>query len=63
MTDREINIIQDHACIVHFIDSLSTAIENNDDLPNFVPVLNDTLVTDQLSMIAETICKLRDRKK
>jgi len=57
--NRFLDIIEDYANITHFIDSLACALENGSDLPNFVPVLNDTLITDHLSKIAEAINKLR----
>ena len=58
-SNRMVNIIEDHACICHFIDCLCTSIENGTELPNFVPVLNDALVTDQLGKIAEVIQRSR----
>lgn len=58
VNDRIINIIEDHACITQFLDQLSCAIENDDtEMPNFVPVLHDTLVTDQLGRIAGKLNK------
>lgn len=57
--DRLMNIIEDHAMIVHTLDSISTALENGTAMPNFIPVLNDTVVTDQLSRICEKLNKVR----
>lgn len=56
---RLIGIVEDHALMCHFIDSLVCSIENGTELPNFIPVLNDVMVSDQLSRIAETIQKYR----
>ena len=58
---RLIDIVEDHAMIVHTIDSIACSIENGTEMPNFIPVLNDTLVTDQLGKICETITKLRKK--
>ena len=57
--ERLLNIIEDHAMMTHALDSIATAIENGTDMPNFVPVMNDTMKTDQFSLICETITKLR----
>lgn len=58
-SERLIDIIEDHANMVHTIDAICTAIENDTEMPNFIPVMNDTLVTDQLGKICETITTLR----
>lgn len=59
VSERMINIIEDHAMIVHAIDSIACAIKNGTAMPNFIPVLNDTVVTDHLSKICECINKSR----
>lgn len=56
-SDRLINIIEDHANITQFLDQVCCALENGTEMPNFVPVLHDTLVTDQLGVIAENLNK------
>ena len=61
-SDRLINIIEDHALMVHAIDSIYCALENGTPMPNFIPVLNDTLITDQLSRIAEALNKVTGRQ-
>jgi len=62
VSDRILNIIEDHACITQFLDQVCCALENGDtDMPNFVPVLHDTLVTDQLSIIARNLTERRKR--
>jgi len=60
-SDRLIDIIEDHASVCQFIDCVNAAISNGTDMPNFVPVLHDTLLTDQLGFIAETITNLRKK--
>lgn len=60
-SERLINIIEDHANICQFLDGVHTAIINGTEMPNYVPVLNDTLLTDQLGIIAETITNLRKK--
>lgn len=63
ITDRIVNVIEDHANITQFIDQLYCAIECELEFPNFIPVLHDTLVTDQLSKICEYIKKLKKDDK
>lgn len=58
-TDRLIDIIEDHESIVQCIDSIVCAMENGTELPNFVPVLNDTVVSDHLSRICEKMRELK----
>lgn len=59
-TDSDmLEIVEDHVRIVDFIDHIVCAIENGTAMPNFVPVLHDLLVTDQLGRIAEAITSLR----
>ena len=58
-SNKEIEIIQDHARVCDTIDSICCAIENGTAMPNFIPVCNDTILSDQLSKICETITKLR----
>ena len=58
--DQQIlDTIQDHTRVTDTIDSICCAIENGCDMPNFIPVCNDTTVSDQLGLICETITKLR----
>lgn len=59
--EKILNIIEDHANIVHAIDSICCSIENGTEMPNYIPVLNDLMITDQLSLINETIKKLRQK--
>lgn len=61
MSDRVVNIIEDHANITQFIDQMATAIDNGTDMPNFVPILHDTLMTDLLCKVSETITNLRKK--
>lgn len=59
VSDRVINIIEDHESIVQTLDAICCALENGTPMPNFIPVLNDTLVTDQLSKICEALNEMR----
>lgn len=59
-SDRMIDIVEDHACITQFLDQVCCALENDGmEMPNFVPVLHDTVVTDQLGIIAG---RLKERR-
>lgn len=60
--DRIINIIEDHESIIQTLDGIVCAIENGTDLPNFIPVLHDSVITDHLSKICETL-NAKDRKE
>lgn len=57
--ERMLNIIEDHALICSFLVQLVYAIENDADVPNFVPVPNDTLLADRLGTIAGEIKRMR----
>ena len=60
--DKEVvEIIQDHTRVTDTIDSICCAIENGTEMPNFIPVCNDTIVSDQLGKICETITNLRKK--
>lgn len=63
MEDNEkiLRIIQDHTRVSDTLDAICCAIENGGDMPNFIPVCSDTMLTDQLSMICETITKLKKK--
>lgn len=61
LSREELSIIQDHALICHTIDAICCSIENGIDMPNYVPVTNDTLVCEQLTKICETITSLRKK--
>lgn len=56
-----LEVIQDHTRMADTIDSICCAIENGTEMPNFIPVCNDTLISDQLSKICETITTLRKK--
>lgn len=60
--DRVINIIEDHESIVQTLDGIVSALENGTPMPNYIPVLHDTLITDHLSTICEHLNKNRDGK-
>ena len=58
--EKVLHIIEDHANITQYLDQLCCCIENDAlSVPNFVPVLHDTMVTDQLGMITECINKTK----
>ena len=59
--DKAIEVIDDHTRITDTLDSICCAIENGTEMPNFIPVCNDTMVSDQLGKIAETITNLRKK--
>ena len=61
-SERLLNTIEDHALMVHTIDSICCALENGTPMPNFIPVMNDAVVTDQLSKIAEALNKVTGRQ-
>lgn len=57
-----LEIIQDHTRVTDFLDALCCAIENPKvELPNFIPICNDSLVTERLTQIAEHIKDLRKK--
>lgn len=61
-SDKVIEIIEDHVRVTDYLDQLCCAIENPKiELPNFVPVCNDSLVTDRLTTITEHVKKLRKK--
>ena len=61
MNEQVIEIIQDHTRVTDTIDSICCAIENGTEMPNFIPVCNDSMVSDQLGKICEEIKKIRKK--
>lgn len=59
INDRIINIIEDHESIVQVLDQIYTALKGGKPMPNYIPLLNDAIVTDQLSVICEELNKKR----
>lgn len=59
--EQVLEIIQDHTRVTDTIDNICCAIENGTEMPNFIPVCNDLMVSDQLSKICETITELRKK--
>lgn len=54
--DRILNIIEDHALVTQFLGQLYCALKDERvAFPNFVPFLNDSIVTDYLGVIAEAL--------
>ena len=57
-----IEIIEDHVRVADYLDQLCCAIENPKvELPNFIPICNDSLVTERLTQITEHIKGLRKK--
>ena len=55
-------IIQDHALVTQYLDQLCCACENPAvEVPNFIPVTNESLLTDRLTTITEHIKELRKK--
>ncbi len=59
INDRVLNIIEDHESITQTLDQIVSALENDSPMPNYIPVLHDTLMTDHLSRICEKLNALR----
>lgn len=59
--ERIANIIEDYALMRHTIDCIGYALKEGKDMPNYIPVMNDGVITDQLSKICETITTLRKK--
>lgn len=61
--DTEIlHIIEDHTLTTQYLDQLCCAIENPAvEIPNFIPICNDSLITDRLTTITEHIKDLRKK--
>lgn len=60
--DRIIDMVEDYARVTDFIDNLCCAIENPKvELPNFIPMCNDGLITDRLTTITQHIKELRKK--
>ena len=55
LTEKIVEKLEDFARVRDFMDSLCCALENGTDLPNFIPVCNDLMLTDQLTKIAENL--------
>ena len=62
VSDRLINIVEDHESIVQTLDAICCALENGTPMPNFIPVLHDTLITDHLGKICENLNKITSRQ-
>lgn len=57
-----IEIVEDHVRVTDYLNQLCCAIENpHVELPNFIPMCNDSLVTDRLTTITEHIKELRKK--
>jgi hypothetical protein len=57
-----IEIVEDYTRVTDYLGNLCCAIENPKvEMPNFIPVCNDSLVTDRLTTITEHIKDLRKK--
>jgi len=54
-TESLIGMIEDFARVRDFLDAVCCSIENGTQLPNFIPVCNDALITDELGKICEEL--------
>lgn len=55
-------MIEDYTRVTDFLDCLCCAIENPKvEIPNFIPMCNEALITDRLTTITEHIKKLRKK--
>lgn len=61
VNDRIVNIIEDHARVCDVLSTISYALEEGSAMPNYLPCLNDAVVTDQLSKICEHFTDLRKK--
>ncbi len=59
--NRMLDNAEDLALVRSTIDSICCGIENNSDMPNYIPVCNDLMLTDQLGKIATCITNLRNQ--
>lgn len=60
--NRTIDMIEDYTRVTDFLDCLCCAIENPKvEIPNFIPMCNEALITDRLTTITEHIKKLRKK--
>lgn len=55
MNERIIDIIEDHESLVQCIDHICCSIQNGMEMPNYVPMLHDSLLSDQLCRIIEKL--------
>ena len=59
VTEKILEKIEDLESIVQTLNAMACAIENGTDMPNYIPMLNDGLTTDNLSTICEALKKAR----
>lgn len=57
--NRLIDKIEDFTRVSDTLDAICCGLENGTEMPNYIPVCNDTVLTDQMTRIAEHINKLR----
>ena len=54
-----IEIIEDHAMMADILNSICCALKNGTAMPNYIPVMNDGVITDQLGTICEALTQLQ----
>lgn len=59
VSDRIVEIIEDHESIVQTLTFINFSIEGGMDYPNYIPPLNNMAVSDMLSNICKELKKLR----
>jgi len=58
-TRQIIEIIEDHAMMADILNSICCALKNGTSMPNYIPVMNDGVITDQLGKICEALTQLQ----
>lgn len=59
--NRIIDNIEDYTRVRDWLDSVCCSIENGMQMPNYIPVCNEPMLTDQMSKVSECIENLRKR--
>lgn len=59
--NRLIDDAEDFVSVKNTIDAICCSIENGSEMPNYIPVCNDLMVSDQLGKIASCISSLREQ--
>ena len=58
---RILEHLEDFVSAKDTIDAICCGVENGTDMPNYIPVCNDLLLSDQLGKIASCITSLREQ--
>ena len=59
--NRVLDNAEDFVSVKNVIDAICCAIENGTAMPNYIPVCNDLLLSDQLGKISSCITSLREQ--